>query len=69
MIIVDLRDDLMEKDEALGLFVVLLELFAAAIGDEQFNKLVVLMKPINASRVLTLPAVSSRASAKCGTRA
>ncbi len=41
MIIVDLRDDLMEKDEALGLFVVLMELFAAATGDEQFNKLVV----------------------------
>ncbi|WP_239395161.1 hypothetical protein [Frankia sp. CiP3] len=41
MIIVDLRDDLIEKDEALGLFVVLMELFAAASGDEQFNKLVV----------------------------
>ena len=42
MIIVDLRDDLMEKDEALGLFVVLMELFAAASsGEERFNKLVV----------------------------
>jgi hypothetical protein len=42
MIIVDLRDDLMEKDEALGLFVVLMELFAAATGgDQRFNKLVV----------------------------
>lgn len=41
MIIVDLRDDLMEKDEALGLFVVLMELFAAATGEDQFNKLVV----------------------------
>jgi hypothetical protein len=42
MIIVDLRDDLMEKDEALGLFVVLMELFAAATsGQERFNKLVV----------------------------
>jgi hypothetical protein len=42
LIIVDLRDDLIEKDEALGLFVVLMELFAAATGgDERFNKLVV----------------------------
>ena len=42
MIIVDLRDDLIEKDEALGLFVVLMELFAAATsGEERFNKLVV----------------------------
>jgi hypothetical protein len=42
MIIVDLRDDLIEKDEALGLFVVLMELFAAATSDqERFNKLVV----------------------------
>ena len=42
MIIVDLRDDLIEKDEALGLFVVLMEIFAAAAdGEERFNKLVV----------------------------
>jgi hypothetical protein len=42
MIIVDLRDDLIEKDEALGLFVVLMELFASATShDERFNKLVV----------------------------
>jgi hypothetical protein len=42
MIIVDLRDDLIEKDEALGLFVVLMELFAAASVDGRpFNKLVV----------------------------
>ncbi len=42
MIIVDLRDEFIEKDEALGLFVVLMELFAAAKdGGERFNKLVV----------------------------
>jgi hypothetical protein len=42
MIIVDLRDELIEKDEALGLFVVLMELFAEATSDgERFNKLVV----------------------------
>jgi hypothetical protein len=42
LIIVDLRDDLIEKDEALGLFVVLMELFAAATtSNERFNKLVV----------------------------
>jgi DNA helicase HerA-like ATPase len=42
VIIVDLRDELIEKDEALGLFVVLMELFAEATTDgERFNKLVV----------------------------
>ena len=47
LIIVDLRDEFIEKDEALGLFVVLLELFAdAKYRDEtgverSFNKLVV----------------------------
>src|SRR6185436_18481665 len=42
MIIVDLRDELIEKDEALGLFVVLMELFAEATNNgERFNKLVV----------------------------
>ena len=47
LIIVDLRDEFIEKDEALGLFVVLLQLFADAKyrdenGDERsFNKLVV----------------------------
>jgi len=42
MIIVDLRDEFIEKDEALGLFVVLMQLFAEAQhGDERFNKLVV----------------------------
>jgi hypothetical protein len=42
MIIVDLRDEFIEKDEALGLFVVLMQLFADAHeGDTRFNKLVV----------------------------
>lgn len=42
LIIVDLRDEYIEKDEALGLFVVLMQLFAEArSGDEHFNKLVV----------------------------
>ena len=40
MIIVDLRDEFIEKDEALGLFVVLMQLFADA-QRERFNKLVV----------------------------
>ncbi len=42
LIIVDLRDEFIEKDEALGLFVVLLQLFADARHDgKAFNKLVV----------------------------
>ncbi len=42
LIIVDLRDEFIEKDEALGLFVVLLQLFAdAKYQEETFNKLVV----------------------------
>jgi hypothetical protein len=42
LIIVDLRDEFIEKDEALGLFVVLLQLFADATDQGQaFNKLVV----------------------------
>lgn len=42
LIIVDLRDEYIEKDEALGLFVVLMQLFAEARGgEEHFNKLVV----------------------------
>jgi len=42
LIIVDLRDEFIEKDEALGLFVVLLQLFAdARYQGESFNKLVV----------------------------
>lgn len=42
LVIVDLRDEFIEKDEALGLFVVLLQLFAeATYADKPFNKLVV----------------------------
>lgn len=42
LIIVDLRDEFIEKDEALGLFLVLLQLFAdARIDGRSFNKLVV----------------------------
>ncbi len=42
LVIVDLRDELVEKDEALGLFVVLLQLFAETTWQgRRFNKLVV----------------------------
>jgi hypothetical protein len=42
LVIVDLRDEFIEKDEALGLFVVLLQLFAdARVEGRNFNKLVV----------------------------
>ena len=42
LIIVDLRDEFIEKDEALGLFVVLMQLFAEAQRRRStFNKLVV----------------------------
>lgn len=42
LIIVDVRDEFIEKDEALGLFVVMLQLFAdAKISGNPFNKLVV----------------------------
>jgi hypothetical protein len=42
LVIVDLRDEYIEKDEALGLFVVVLQVFAdAKWGGKQFNKLVV----------------------------
>lgn len=42
LIIVDVRDEFIEKDEALGLFVVMLQLFADAKADgKSFNKLVV----------------------------
>lgn len=42
LVIVDLRDELVEKDEALGLFVVLLQMFAETTYEgHPFNKLVV----------------------------
>lgn len=41
LIIVDLRDEFIDKDEALGLFVVMLSIFANAGHDQGFNKLIV----------------------------
>ena len=42
LVIIDLRDELIEKDEALGLFVVLLQMFAeSTYHGRRFNKLVV----------------------------
>ena len=42
MIVVDIRDEFIEKDEALGLFVVLLQIFSEAkYQDQTFNKLIV----------------------------
>lgn len=42
LIVVDLRDEFVDKDQALGLFVTLLNVFAGAgMGEERFNKLIV----------------------------
>ena len=41
LIIVDLRDEFIDKDEALGLFVVMLNIFANTGREEGFNKLIV----------------------------
>ncbi len=41
MIIVDLRDEFIDKDEALGLFVVMLNIFANAGQDDGYNKLII----------------------------
>jgi DNA phosphorothioation-dependent restriction protein DptH len=43
LILVDLRDEFIEKDQALGLFVVMLNIFAGAKNDDgsNFNKLIV----------------------------
>lgn len=41
LIIVDLRDEFIDKDEALGLFVVMLNIFANAGLGNKFNKLIV----------------------------
>ncbi|MFZ2424079.1 MAG: hypothetical protein WA029_23355, partial [Anaerolineae bacterium] len=41
LVIVDLRDELITKAEALGLFVVMLNIFANAGRDQNFNKLIV----------------------------
>ena len=42
LVIVDLRDEFIDKDEALGLFIVLLQIFSdATVKGQSFNKLVV----------------------------
>ena len=41
LIIVDLRDEYIDKDEALGLFVVMLDIFANAGQEDGYNKLIV----------------------------
>jgi hypothetical protein len=42
LVIVDLRDEFIDKDEALGLFIVLLQIFSdATVNGQSFNKLVV----------------------------
>jgi DNA phosphorothioation-dependent restriction protein DptH len=41
LIIVDLRDEFIDKDEALGLFVVMLNIFANAGREDGYNKLIV----------------------------
>ena len=43
LIIVDLRDEYIEKDEALGLFVVMLNIFSSVmkVNDKEFNKFIV----------------------------
>lgn len=41
LVIVDLRDELITKEEALGLFVVMLNIFANAGRGQNFNKLIV----------------------------
>ncbi|MCC6613392.1 MAG: hypothetical protein IT320_07935 [Anaerolineae bacterium] len=41
LIIVDLRDEFIDKDEALGLFVVMLNIFANAGMHQEFNRLIV----------------------------
>jgi len=42
VVIVDLRDEFVERDEALGLFVTMLNVFSGAgMGEDRFNKLIV----------------------------
>lgn len=41
LIIVDLRDEFIDKDEALGLFVVMLNIFANAGKEDGYNKLII----------------------------
>lgn len=49
LIIVDLRDEFIDKDDALGLFVIMLNIFAGVKEYQgiRFNKFIVLMKLIN----------------------
>ena len=73
LIIVDLRDEFIEKDEALGLFVVLLQLFADAKRDEgpsnRSTSSSCSTRLTSTSRARTSLPASSRSSARCGTRA
>ena len=70
LIIVDLRDEFIEKDEALGLFVVLMQLFAEArVDGGHFNKLVVFDEAHKYIDSPDLVAGLSRRSARCATRA
>jgi DNA helicase HerA-like ATPase len=41
LLIIDVRDDLIDKDEALSLFMVLLNRFAEASAPDRFNKMIV----------------------------
>lgn len=71
LIIVDLRDEFVERDEALGLFVVLMELFAEATDPKggRFNKLVVFDE---AHKYIDSPSLTAglvEACGRCATRA
>jgi len=41
LVIVDVRDEFIEKEQALGLFVKMLNVFSGAVGTERFNKLII----------------------------
>ncbi|MET8174371.1 hypothetical protein [Streptomyces clavifer] len=69
LIIVDLRDEYIEKDEALGLFVVLMQLFAEARnGTNTSTSSSSSMKRTSTSTARTSSPVWSRPSARCATR-
>ena len=69
LVIVDLRDELIEKDEALGLFVVLLQMFAeTTYRGRRFNKLSSSTKPTSTSTARTSSRDWSRWCARCATR-
>ncbi len=70
LVIVDLRDELIEKDEALGLFVVLLQMFAeTTYRCRRFNKLSSSTRPTSTSAARTSLRDWSRWYARCATRA